>query len=245
MEGTGNETGDTRKFALPLCLLSLIFFSVYIILICTFLFGGSLQSWLDLVTPSSKGSFLASLSPTVIGGIFSILPFIGSLLFIREMKLRPYAWKTGLPLCVIFGVIIASTIISISLPLAVIQKFFGVIAIIGFAIVPLGLANLLKNLKEIETDESDIKDIQSFSTNVGYFGLLVALGLVYLILTYVQPVPNPKYDEMWNFDLVGIAVFFFGGIYGAVLLPAIGIPLFQLGLKFRKISLDPKKAQDM
>lgn len=235
MNNLPEKTPNFRKFTFPLCLLASGFFILYVFLISWF-FSGTVRSFLEFILPASTALLLAEYFPIICGiGIF-LLSFTGLLLIFREMQIQSFPGKDAYPLLIIFLVITGSVILSVFLPVAEIQKILGLVSIVGSACVPLGISHLLGGLKPSGSDPSGIGKLQSFSTAVGVFGLFIVLLLLYSTLTYVPPVNDGKWhSRMWNFDPLGLLELLLGFIYLTFLMPALGILIFRLGLRFRKI----------
>ena len=162
-----------RNFALPLCLLSVVFFMVYV-LILLFLLTMTLHRPLDFGTVSQ-----------LIGGLVLLVSFIGTILFVREMKAQSFPWAAGLPLFTLFGVILIFTVFFQSqfFPSGQIKVYLGIIALGGFLSLPWGVAYLLRSFQGTE-----FTAIQSFSTKTGFFGFGISgiLFFSFLLMSWMS-----------------------------------------------------------
>jgi hypothetical protein len=227
----GNESGqaDYRNFALPICLLSLVFFILFALIIAVLL-SGIIQTILSFFIPNLPGDIVFQLFPAAICYIFFILSFVGLLLVIRQMKVQSLKIQDALPFCGGFVVIIASATLEALLPTSDFHKLFFVFWLFALTSLPIGAAILLEGLKKIDLITSDFTAIQSFSYRVGYLGLFIAVLITYFSLTYV---PGRRL-EMYDINPLGIAGIVLIIIYVFILLPALGIKLLKLGLQFQK-----------
>jgi len=224
---------NNRGFFLPLALLSLVFYSFYLIIL-GWIFSGPIQSLLLSILPRSSQVVGSPLFYVIIEIVICILSLMGAFFFIHEMKARSLAWITGLPLCLTLAVITFSLALIPVISFLDIQKFLGNIIFCGFALLPLCLAYFLNDVKEIESDSSEIESIQSSTLQVGIFGFVFTILLILLSMAQPSSVSSSGGDQMWNFGspliLIGLVLYF---IYAAFLLPVLGSEILGLGLKYR------------
>lgn len=244
MDETGTKPGIFKKLSLPLCLLSLVFYSFYIIIL-GWLLSAPIRSLLDPVLPVSMVSALASLSSPIIEIIFCSLSLIGAFQIVSEMQARTLPWKTALPLGFIIGTLVFSFSLVVLIHVSVIQQFLGIIIMAGFVFIPFSIVHLFYNIKTNEAEPREIGAIKSLCMYAGTFGLIIALLLVYSTLTYVPPVQSSHGDGMWN---LGDPLILIEGLlfllYFAFVLPLIGSYLLGLGLKYRQILPVPAGEND-
>jgi PKD repeat protein len=235
MDDPGNNPENSRKFFLPLCLLSLVFFILYFIII-VWIFSGTIRSSLEFILPSTTASILAGFSLFFMGTLIFLLSLAGAIWIVHEMRGRSLAWKAGLPLCIDLGALVFSTSFISLIPLSSTQQIFGYIVAGGFIFLPLCVAYLFSNLKRPEEDPAESDSIKILSLGAGVFGIVIILLLAISALTYVPPAPEPHSDHMFDFGppLVLISLLLFL-VYIAVILPLIGGKILGLGLKYRKI----------
>ena len=107
MDETEIQPYNSRNFFLPLCLISLVFYSFYIVILGWSL-TGPVGSLLELILPASTALVLADLSYLVIWIFFCLVSLIGAIRVVRELRVRSLSWKTGLPLCIMISAIIFS-----------------------------------------------------------------------------------------------------------------------------------------
>ncbi|MFA5266606.1 MAG: hypothetical protein WC379_01435 [Methanoregula sp.] len=212
MDENGTIPVNYRNFALPLCLLSVVFFMVYFLILLFLLIMTLHRPW-DFGTVSQ-----------LIGGMVLLVSCIGTILFVREMKVQSFPWTAGIPLYALFGVIIVFTVFFMSrfFMFDPILGYLGLIALGGFMSLPLGVAYLLRSFKGIE-----FKAIQSFSTKTGLFGLGIAVILFFSV-----------WGMSWNSG-IGIVLAWAvlcGILHVAILMPVAGVMVFRLGLTLTKIS---------
>ena len=229
MEGNESGQADYRNFALPICLLSLVFFILFALTIAVLL-SGLIQTILAFFIPNLPADIVFQLFPAAICYIFFLLSFVGLLLIIRQMKVQFLKIQGALPLFAGFVVIIASATLEVILPTSELYKLFMVLWLIGVTSLPIGVTILLEALKKTDPVMSDIPAIQSFSYRVGFLGLFTALLSAYFVLT---DIPG-RMLEMYDIHPLKIAVILLIVIYVFILLPVLGIRLLKLGLQFRK-----------
>lgn len=210
MDENGTELVDYRNFAWPLCLLSVVFFMVYFLILLFLLIMTLHRPW-DFSTISQ-----------LIGGLVLLVSGIGTILFVREMKAQSLPWTTGIPLCALFGVIIIFAVFYLSqyFLFGPIQVYLGIISLGGFMSLPCGLAYLLRSFRGTE-----FKAIQSFSTKTGLFGSGIAV-ILFLSVWLMS----------WNSG-IGIILAWaalFGIFHFLVLMPLVGAKLLQLGFSLSK-----------
>ena len=223
-----------RNFALPLCLLSVVFFILYILGL-SWLLSGTLRSGLELFFPVSTASMLAGFFPYASCGLALLLSSAGAVLLVREVQARPVPRNPAFLLCAIFGVMILCVVVSVTLPSSDIQKYAGLIVLVGYASVPLCLAFLLDRLEKQESCPSGTGTLRSCAMVVGFFGLFFVLLLVYSTLAYVPPAADPRTDNMFNFDPLALIGAFFGLIDLAFLMPGVGILLLRFSVRLQRI----------
>jgi|WetSurMetagenome_2_1015567.scaffolds.fasta_scaffold26284_3 hypothetical protein len=220
-----DENGTTvqinyRNFAQPLCLISLIFFDLYLILIFWMLII-LFQFWLGSSLPFSIPGIAAILSPIRQAGLLLLVSLIGSILFVREMKVQSLRWKAGIPLCVLLGIIIVSGVLYESLQVPGFQQYFGFIALAGFVALPYPVTYLVRDIRSSAFDK-----IHSFSNNVGIVGLV--LSVLLLLLSFLM-------SSLSSFVAFLFLIIFFCFFHVLILMPLTGAKLFQLGISFSKI----------
>jgi hypothetical protein len=238
MDENGTAPVNERYFALPLCLLSLIFFSFYVIII-DWIFSGQIQYLLTLVLPATLANSIVS-SRLTIEIIVCILSLIGAIQIVREMKRQSFAWKTGLPLCFVIGVIMVSAIVIPFISLLNVQQFSGCIILTGFGLLPFSTAYLFYHFKKVDSLQSDSEEIFPISLVVGILGILVLL--VYLmystVLSIPPPPPSPYHDSMWDINPFGLLALLLTLVYTAALVPYVGSKILGLGLKYQFTALE-------
>jgi hypothetical protein len=220
MDENGTLPVNERDFGLPLCLLSLVFFGLYFI-IFLWIFVIVLQILLGSVVPSFIMNILAGLALILPGGLL-LVSLIGTIIFIREMKVQSLPWKAGIPLCILFGVIIVFSALYLSPWSGTIQIYLGLIALTGFMCLPCGVAYLLRDFRGTEFGA-----LRSLSSATGLFGLIISAGLVFLFLmtTWMSRLETGFY-----------IILLFGLFHILILMPILGVKLFRLGMDFSKIS---------
>ena len=233
MAENGDKTVDFWNFAVPLCLVSLVFFSFYF-----FIFGwiltASIQSFLETFLPLGIAGAFAR-SGLVITIPIYLLSLVGAIQIVREMKKQGLKWVAGLPICVIIGVILVSTVLgSAIVPLA---SSLGLAVILGYGVLPLPLAYLFWNFTTTtQPEDSEIKSTGDLSLVFGLIGVVVFVLLILATVTDVPrppPSPNDHSDHMFDFGsplvLFDILLAF---IYGAILVPYLGVKIFDLGMRY-------------
>jgi hypothetical protein len=199
-----------RNFALPLCLLSVVFFMLYILVV----------PWVLIMTLHRPMDF--GLVSLLIGGLVLLVSCTGTILFVREVKAQSFPWTAGIPLYSLFGVIIVFTVFFVSqfFLFGPVQVYLGLIALGGFMSLPWGVAYLLRSFKGIE-----FKEIQSFSSKIGLFGFCIAVILFFSfwLMSWMSSIGT----------LLAWAALF-GIFHILVLMPLTGAKLFQLGISFSK-----------
>jgi hypothetical protein len=200
-----------RNFALPLCLLSVVFFMLYILVV----------PWVLVMTLHQPLDFVPF--SLIIGGLVLLVSCIGTILVVREMKAQSFPWTAGIPLYALFGVIVVFTVFFMSqfFMFAPILGYLGLIALGAFMLLPCGVAYLLRSFKGTEFNA-----LQSFSTKTGLFGLGITVILFFSV-----------WVMSWNSG-IGIILMWavlFGIFHVLVLMPLTGAKLFQLGISFSKI----------
>ena len=199
-----------RNFALPLYLLSVVFFMLYILVVLWVLIMTLHRPW-DFGTVSQ-----------VIGGLVLLVSGIGTILFVREMRAQSLPWTAGLPLLTLFGAISIFAVIY-QLPFFryyPAQVYPGIFALAGFMSLPYGVAYLLRNFQGIE-----LRALQSYSARTGIFGFVIAL-IVFFSLFLGSSLPGSGILFPW--------AALFGVFHIAVLMPLAGVKLFRLGTRLSK-----------
>jgi hypothetical protein len=238
MDENGTGHANNRNLALPVFLLTPVFFIPYIIAF-SWLLSGTLRSGLELFFPFSTASMLAGLFPYVSCGLVLLLSSVGSALLFRVVQDRPVLRNPALLLCEVFAVMFFSCIVVlVTLPSPDIQKYAGIIVLIGYASIPLCLVYILDSLGKEGSGTSGTGTLRWCALLVGFFGLFFALLLAYSTLTYVPPAPDPRTDNMFNFDPLALIGAFFGLIDLAFLMPAVGILLLRFAVRLQKIPPD-------
>jgi hypothetical protein len=225
-----NETGSVnyRNLALPLCLISLIFFSFYIVII-DWIFSGQIRSFLNLIFPApiAESFFQSHLTLEI---IICILSLIGALQLVRELKKQSFAWKIAGPLCVAIGAILVSAVLIPLISIVNFQQFLGYVIFTGLAFLPFCTDYLFSGLKI----RADPDSILSASPVIGYFGLILAVLLIFSALTYVPPPKSPENDHMWDLGPPHILIeVVLALIYAAAALPYLGSKILGLGLEYQ------------
>ncbi len=220
MEEPGTVQVNERNFALPILLISLVFFSLYLVILFWILLI-MLRLLLGVILPPPAWDGITGIFPVVAIGFFLLVSLSGAILFIREMKAQSRPWKTGIPLCFLLGVIIVPSVFFLSESPASIQTFPGLITLAGFISLPYGVAYLLLDFRTRLSDES-----KAFSNAIGLFGLLLS-GILALSTTLAS--------LMQTRDDVGYLAIFFVFLQITILMPMLGVKLFKLGLSFFRI----------
>jgi hypothetical protein len=234
---------NNRNFFLPLCLISLVFYSFYIVILGWSL-TGPVRSLLELVLPAPTAAVFAGLSSLVIWIFFCFLSLAGAIQVVRELRARSLAWKTGLPLCIMISAIIFSGLLSgllqLGTPNSAFQQILATVIFLEFALLPWCLLYLFSTVKKTKTEPFEIDGIQSISLWAGAFGLISTLLQICSELIYVHQAPGLYYDRMWDLgsplELIGLLCFL---IYVPFLLPVLGSYVLGLGLELRKIPPGP------
>ena len=187
---------NNREFFFPLCMMSLIFYSFYFIII-VWIFFGPIQYLLNLALPFSRA--FATPTNVYVAALFFIclLSLVGTLRFVREMEERSLVWKSGRPLCITLGAIIFSAFLISIIQTTAVQQFFGGVIFFGFALLPLCLAYLLSNANEIETDSTEIQALQSRSLIIGLFGVVIILLLFFF---NIGAASSGSKSERWDVE---------------------------------------------
>jgi PKD repeat protein len=233
MEENSTVPANNRNLALPVFLLVPVFFILYILALA-WLLSGTLRSGLELFFPFSTASMLAGFFPYASCGLALLLSSAGAVLFFMELKARPVLRNPALLLCAVFGVMVSCSVISVILPSPDIQKYAGIIVLIGYASVPLCLAWIMDGIGKEGSGPTGTGRLRSLALLVGFFGLSCALLLAYSTLTYVPPAPDPRTDNMFNFDPLALFGTFFGLIDLAFLMPAVGILVLRFAVRLQR-----------
>lgn len=231
MDKSGTVQINYQTFALPFCLVSLIFFGIWPVSLFTFLlallrvryYNGTLNSFID---------FFFQIFPLPAIEVLVLLCLIGSILFISRMKGRSLYWKAGIPLCALCCIFIVSAL-TYDYPYGRGQHtpVSGIICFVALMFLPLGVNLVIREFRDSLFDE-----VRSFSQKVGVLGLLISLIPVIIEMEIIP-------DWMaFKFQMV-FSIVFLAGILVAVislfgLMPVLGIRLFRLGFRLRQTPPD-------
>lgn len=225
------ELVNYHDLALPFCLLSASFF-LFHVNVFTWLFFGTPPSVL-LIRFSDSSTFAANFSPLC--WLLLLLSAAGSVLLLRALMYQPVVKKPAIVLCAIFGVIIISSVFTTVMPVPGLPTYAGSIAVVAYASLPMCLAYLLMGFENDDVINTGSGNLRSLAMIVGIYGVFFTLLLVHFSSTYVPPDPDPRHDNFFdnfNRDLLWAL---FDYIDAPFLMPAVGLLLFRMGIRMRRI----------
>jgi len=241
---TATVPPDHRNLALPFFLLSAAFFLPYVFVIA-WLLSGAVRSGLELALPFSAANALAGTFPAAACGLALLLSAAGALLILRAVQESPALPR--LParlLCADFIIMLSCAIATFFIPAPELLKSPALVALVGYAALPLCLAYLLEGSGTDAWAPVAPGMLRPYAKLVGQYMTIFALMLAYSTLTWVPPPPNPYTDNMFNFDPLAMIAVFFGSIGLFVLVPVVGFLLIDLAWGIRVLSPGGKRSGD-
>jgi hypothetical protein len=230
-----------QRLSLPFLLISGIFFSFFLVLaaiIIVYLFQG-FEALSYLESPPEKLNTLRYFTGVWISVLWifiMVIPFIGDLLLMYELKRQTQNWKRLLPLTIDMGVIMISISILIVevffTPLSTeIQSILFYLFETGFALLPLCSAYFLRSYKRIDPDTSEIQ-----MTPMVVIGIVALIFLLYFFISLVFFYVTSAFPQNYFLNIVNQIWAVITVIYFIFLLPFIGVQFLRIGLRYRNLS---------
>ncbi len=176
MDEHGTVPVSYRRFALPICLVSLAFFGVYIVIILLV----SLLFYFRFM-PHAPGvfTFFTPFISILLTFLLVLSPCIGSILFILELRTQSLPWRAAFPLCLLSCVMLIPAVYYHSFQYfasdsnnAITLIYLGLLFLCSFMSLPAGVVIALHNL-----EGTVFFRIRKMASLTGVIGLIAAISL--------------------------------------------------------------------
>lgn len=242
MELQRNSESGPFAFSAPLLLISTAFFSLYLFALAEFL--------TNLIPGFSSLSFLVmqvthiyyAFNGLFFFNILIVAALYASVTLVRELKKRAESRQAGLPLCIALGIIAVSLVLfTFSDPADPVRKYLGIAVVsgfIGYGLLPAGAAYFLMYWDNPLNTAS--RGIRTAVAALGIVGMLCTTCLVCIMIT-ATPSGTPQHYDVFQFDTSTLFFLIGSLIYGAFLLPFIGVVFIRTGLACRTAETEIQK----